>query len=146
MTCVVDKPFTQYSRRLKMVKKISLSVVMMIFVTVSCFAGEKLDTYYPKFEICLSALQTTFVIGSGTYRVEMNYKHLLNTMEDMDNESVRMVASIAIEWSHEAEFPEFDKIFTESGKLELVKAIQTAQARAILKAAEAILCKDRVWL
>jgi len=129
-----------------MTKKISLTALLMIFLTVSCFASETLDTYYPKFESCLKALNQKFEISDGTYRVILDYKALLNYMEDMDATSVRIVASIAIEWNWDVEFPAFDRLSTKEGKLQLAKAIQTAQARAILKAAEAILTKDRTWL
>lgn len=102
--------------------------------------------YFPKFEACIEALNAEFTIDDGTYNVSLNYKALLNTMEDMDKESIRMVAYIAIEWDQDTEFPEYKELFTEEGKKQLARAIQTAQARAILKAAESILSKDLVWL
>lgn len=129
-----------------MLKKMSLSVVLLMFLNASCLAGETLDTYFPRFESCLKALNTKFIVDKGTYRVHLNYKALLNTMEEMDRTSVLMVASIAIEWDQDTEFPEYQSLTTKEGKMQLAKAIQTAQARAILKAAEAILTKDLVWL
>jgi len=129
-----------------MVKKISLSVLLMIFLTASCFAGEALDKYYPIFKTCLDKLGYNFIINGETYTVTMNYKNLLNYMEELDVESIRMVASIAIEWNQNVEFPEFDELRSDEGRLKLCRAIQTAQAGAILKAADSIISKDRIWL
>jgi len=146
MKQIAKKSFITILRNLQMIKQISLSVILTIFLSATCFASEILDTYYPKFETCLHKLDKKFEMGTETYKVVLNYKSLLNYMEKMDTRSIKVIASIAIEWDQDTEFPAFESLFNKEGKLQLAKAIQTAQARAILKAAESILFKNITWL
>jgi len=132
-----------------MVKKAAiLTIILTMFLSVSCLAGEKLDTYMPKFDKCIEKLGANFKIDpvNKTYAIEMNYRALLGYMEDLDEQSILMVASIAIEWGWDVEFPKYEQLATKDGRMQLAKAIQSAHAKAILKAAESILSKDKVWL
>lgn len=129
-----------------MVKKIIVCLMISISFVTTSQASEELDNYYPLFETCLEKLEAKFEIDGVTYGVTMNYRALIGYMEDLNAKAVAYIAAIAIEWSWDTEFPEFSALSTKEGRLQVAKAIQTAQAKAILRAAESILCKDKVWL
>lgn len=128
-----------------MLKRLSVVMMLILFAGTSQ-AGQLLDTYYPKFEVCIQRLGHKIEVKDQTYTVTMNYKALLNYMEELTPKDLQVIASIAMEWNWGTEFPTLAEVRKKGGTRKLAKAIQTAQARAILTAAESILMKDKVWL
>lgn len=125
-------------------RKYIAAIMLVLFLAVPAMA--EITKEINKFQTCIKKLDRKITIENGKIRVDFNYENLINYMVVREYSELRILQQIAIEWDRNVEFPDMKISSDPEWKEQLIKAIQTYEARIIYKIATEIILGKRAIL